>query len=145
MVFDSVPGGQWVVGLKLFVATFADIESEMRVGDRSGHTWKSWLLLIPIAGASLITITRLMDYRHHAGDVIAGALLGIVSSWYCYRQFYPVSPVLRSAFSVPLKAKQGQAVWAVLSHQPYDPRVARGDPERTNAADLPLYASHTSP
>jgi diacylglycerol diphosphate phosphatase/phosphatidate phosphatase len=34
-----------------------------------------------------------MDYRHHAGDVIAGSIIGIVSAWFAYRQFYPVSRI----------------------------------------------------
>jgi hypothetical protein len=28
----------------------------------------------------------------HATDVIAGAIVGVLASWYAYRQFYPVSP-----------------------------------------------------
>lgn len=28
-----------------------------------------------------------MDYRHHASDIIAGSLLGILIGWYSYRQY----------------------------------------------------------
>jgi diacylglycerol diphosphate phosphatase/phosphatidate phosphatase len=39
---------------------------EMRIWDRRGYTLKSWLLLIPVSAAALISISRTMDYRHHA-------------------------------------------------------------------------------
>jgi diacylglycerol diphosphate phosphatase/phosphatidate phosphatase len=63
----------------------------MRIWDRKGFTLKSWLLLIPITAASLIAISRTMDYRHHSTDVLAGAIMGVLVAWYCYRQYYPVS------------------------------------------------------
>jgi diacylglycerol diphosphate phosphatase / phosphatidate phosphatase len=30
-----------------------------------------------------------MDFRHHATDVLFGALVGTVVSYFCYRQYYP--------------------------------------------------------
>lgn len=47
--------------VSLFVAP-----AEMRIWDRRGYTLKSWLLLIPVSAAALISISRTMDYRHHA-------------------------------------------------------------------------------
>lgn len=32
-----------------------------------------------------------MDYRHNPTDVIAGGIIGVLVSWYGYRQYYPVS------------------------------------------------------
>ena len=48
-----------------------------------------------------------MDYRHHWHDVLAGSILGIVTAYFSYRQYYP-----------PLQSE--------MSHQPYPPRVKRG-------------------
>ena len=39
---------------------------EMRIWDRRGYTLKSWILLIPVSAAALISVSRTMDYRHHA-------------------------------------------------------------------------------
>jgi hypothetical protein len=69
---------------------------EMRINNCQGYTYKSWLLLAPISCATLISISRTMDYRHHATDVIAGAVVGILGAWYSYRQYYPVSGLARS-------------------------------------------------
>ncbi|OCF34172.1 hypothetical protein I316_04122 [Kwoniella heveanensis BCC8398] len=65
------------------------LAAKMRINNRTGYTYKSWLLLAPLSCCSLITISRTMDYRHHATDVIAGSILGILGAWYSYRQYYP--------------------------------------------------------
>lgn len=91
-----------MVYLALFLA------AKMHVMNKRGYTFKSWILLIPIAAAFLISISRTMDYRHHATDVIAGGIIGALIAWYAYRQFYP-----------PLAAQR--------SHRPYSPRIAHED------------------
>lgn len=62
----------------------------MGINNRQGFTYKSWLLLAPLSCATLVAISRTMDYRHHATDVIAGAVIGLLGGWYAYRQYYPV-------------------------------------------------------
>ncbi len=37
------------------------------------------LQFIALAGAFWVSLTRIKDYAHHPGDVLAGALIGIVS------------------------------------------------------------------
>ena len=88
-----------MVYLALFLA------GKMHVLNKRGYTIKSWILLVPIASASLISISRTMDYRHHATDVIAGGIIGALMAWYSYRQYYP-----------PLAAE--------ACHRPYSPRIA---------------------
>lgn len=88
---------------------------KMRISNKRGHTWKAWTLLAPLCCAFLVCISRLMDYRHHAGDVIAGSIIGIVSAWFAYRQFYP-----------PLSHHQ--------AYKPYSPRVPKDDEE------IPLHS-----
>lgn len=40
-------------------------------------------------GATMIAISRTMDYRHHATDVIAGSILGFVIAVSIYHNYYP--------------------------------------------------------
>ncbi|WWC64260.1 uncharacterized protein I303_106870 [Kwoniella dejecticola CBS 10117] len=89
------------------------LAAKMRINNRSGYTYKSWLLLAPLSCASLITISRTMDYRHHATDVIAGSLIGIIGAWYSYRQYYP-----------PIGSPQ--------SYKPYSPRIPKDE-------EIPLH------
>jgi len=49
---------------------------KLHIFDHKGHVWKSLLVMIPIMGAILVAISRIMDYRHHPWDVIFGSLLG---------------------------------------------------------------------
>ncbi|WWC91455.1 uncharacterized protein L201_006401 [Kwoniella dendrophila CBS 6074] len=92
------------------------LAAKMRINHRSGYTYKSWLLLAPLSCASLITISRTMDYRHHATDVIAGSLIGIAGAWYAYRQYYP-----------PISSPQ--------SYKPYSPRIPKDE-------EIPLHHHH---
>lgn len=51
---------------------------KMHIMDRRGHAFKAWIAITPPIGATLIAVSRTMDYRHHATDVIAGSILGAV-------------------------------------------------------------------
>ncbi|WVN91180.1 uncharacterized protein L203_106436 [Cryptococcus depauperatus CBS 7841] len=82
------------------------LAAKMRINNRKGFTWKSWLLLVPLSSSTLISLSRTMDYRHHATDVIAGGIIGVLAAWWCYRQYYP-----------PLSHTQ--------PHQPYSPRIPK--------------------
>lgn len=63
----------------------------MRTYNQRGYAIKSWILLVPLCCSTLVSVSRTMDYRHHATDVIAGAIVGAVAAWWSYRQYYPVS------------------------------------------------------
>ena len=71
-----------------------------------GHAAFEWIIFFPMVGATLISISRTMDYRHHATDVIAGSLLGFVVAVASYHIYYP-----------PLSHAS--------SHKPWPPRTSR--------------------
>jgi len=62
------------------------------------------MALAPLTGALLVAISRTMDYRHHWQDVTVGSIVGLVVSYFAYRQYYP-----------PLDS--------VYSHFPFSPRI----------------------
>ncbi|WVQ81571.1 hypothetical protein IAT38_003695 [Cryptococcus sp. DSM 104549] len=94
------------------------LAAKMRLSNQKGFTWKSWLLLAPISCASLIAVSRTMDYRHHSTDVLAGSGIGVLGAWYGYRQYYP-----------PLSHPQ--------AHKPYSPRIPRDE-----SPSIPLHSRH---
>ncbi|KAL5489824.1 hypothetical protein ACEPAI_4656 [Sanghuangporus weigelae] len=90
------------------------LAGKMHLFDEKGHTTKAWISLMPLSGAALVAISRTMDYRHHWQDVLVGSLIGLVMSFFAYRQYYP-----------PLGSPQ--------SHRPFSPRIRR---EGSDAADV---------
>ncbi|KAI0831359.1 acid phosphatase/Vanadium-dependent haloperoxidase, partial [Trametes gibbosa] len=112
------------------------LAGKLHLFDRRGHTVKAWLALAPLAGAALVAISRTMDYRHHWQDVLTGSILGLVTAYFSYRQYYP-----------PLQSETSQ--------KPYSPRIKRGgqllpthvrdDSETSAIANISLVNSETRP
>ncbi|KAF8326049.1 phosphatidic acid phosphatase type 2/haloperoxidase [Cantharellus anzutake] len=80
------------------------LAGKLRVFDRKGHTFKSFLAIAPLTGAMLVAISRTMDYRHHWHDVLVGSTVGLLLSFFAYHQYYPS---LASSYS----------------HSPFSPRI----------------------
>lgn len=51
--------------------------------------WRMLIVLIPILGATIISLTRIFEYKHHPVDVLIGALLGVAIACFSYRFYYP--------------------------------------------------------
>lgn len=50
-------------------------------------------------------MSRVHDYRHHWQDVCVGGLIGIASSYFAYRQYYPSLASLRCQVPFPPRIK----------------------------------------
>lgn len=79
------------------------LAGKLRLFDRRGFIIKAWIVFVPLIGAAGVSISRTMDYRHHASDVVVGGLLGFLVALLTYHLYYPP---LHSAYS----------------HLPYSPR-----------------------
>ncbi|KAF9466356.1 phosphatidic acid phosphatase type 2/haloperoxidase [Collybia nuda] len=95
------------------------LAGKLHLFDRRGHAGKAWLALSPFAGASLVAISRTMDYRHHWQDVLIGGIVGTFVTYFTYRQYYP-------------------SLASELSHRPYSPRIKREEPA------LPMHHQHAN-
>jgi diacylglycerol diphosphate phosphatase / phosphatidate phosphatase len=60
------------------------------VFDGSGRIYKFLIFLIPLLTACLVSISRIVDYRHHWDDVLVGSSIGCVSAASGYYYFYPL-------------------------------------------------------
>ncbi|CDS01607.1 hypothetical protein [Sporisorium scitamineum] len=104
--FRSFPSGHASTSFAGFTYLSLYLAGKLHLFDRRGHAVSAWLCGIPLMAATLIAVSRTMDYRHHATDVIAGALLGLTIAYWSYKLYYP-----------PL--------WHKESHKPYSPRIPR--------------------
>jgi len=94
------------------------LAGKMHLFDQRGHATKAWLALSPFMAASLVAISRTMDYRHHWHDVLVGSLIGTLFAYFTYRQYYP-----------PLSSE--------YAHRPYSPRIKRE--EESHVDVLPTH------
>ena len=65
------------------------LAGQLGLFDGTGYVYKFIVSGLPFCGAGFVGITRIMDYRHHWHDVLAGALLGIVIAYLSYRMYFP--------------------------------------------------------
>lgn len=54
-----------------------------------GYIYRFVLCLLPFLVAGFVGVSRIMDYRHHWQDVVAGALLGSSMAYLAYRLYFP--------------------------------------------------------
>lgn len=80
------------------------LAGKLHIWDNRGEVWKTLLVLIPLLAASMIAISRIMDARHHAFDVVTSSLLGIFIAWVAYRQYFPpLSEVKQKGRAHPIR------------------------------------------
>lgn len=113
--FRSFPSGHATTSFAglTFLSLYLAGKLHLFSSGSKGHAVVSWIVFFPIAAAALIAVSRTMDYRHHATDVIAGGIIGFLTALGVYRLYYPS---LKSAWS----------------HKPLAPRIAR----RRNQQDV---------
>ncbi|BGO92312.1 hypothetical protein NBRC10512_007716 [Rhodotorula toruloides] len=139
--FKSFPSGHssfaWA-GLGYFALYLA---GKMHLFDQRGHTIKSWIAITPPIGATLIAVSRTMDYRHHATDVIAGGILGALIAIMTYHLYYPslFSPQCHLPFSPRIPAIATSERLDSDAEEPGTAPRPRQGHNNPNAPILPLH------
>lgn len=116
--FRSFPSGHSSTSFAGLTYLSLYLAGKLHLFDGRGHAVTAWLCGTPLMAATLIAVSRTMDYRHHATDVIAGSLLGLIIAYWSYKLYYP-----------PLAHRQ--------SHKPYSPRIPA---EHLSGANEQRYA-----
>jgi len=78
----SFPSGH--TSLAFASAMFFTFKLMTTFKDSFHRTWQLILLLCPLLLAFLVGISRTLDYHHHFGDVVGGALLGTLVAWLAF-------------------------------------------------------------
>lgn len=95
------------------------------MNNRRGYTWKAWALLAPFTCGILVPVSRSMDYRHHATDLIAGSLIGLLTAWIGYRSYYPVCQDISP--KLDRNRADNQNLGHPQAYKPYSPRIPKDD------------------
>ncbi|KIK96305.1 hypothetical protein PAXRUDRAFT_826103 [Paxillus rubicundulus Ve08.2h10] len=114
------------------------LAGKLHLFDTRGHASKAWLSLAPIAVASFVAISRTMDYRHHWQDVITGSVLGLVISYFSYRQYYP--DLASKTADVPYATR-----FEVKHEVDEETRISRGAQEEVNEEYVGLIGAGSKP
>lgn len=86
--YKSFPSGHtsWTFAGLSYLAMY--MAGKLSIFDRKGHSWKVFPIVLVLLGATFVGVTRIADYWHHWTDVCAGASIGIVTAYFCYRQHF---------------------------------------------------------
>ncbi|KAK0544171.1 hypothetical protein OC846_003381 [Tilletia horrida] len=87
--FRSFPSGHASTSFAGLTFLSLYLAGKIHLFDSRGHALGAWVVILPLVGATLIAVSRSMDYRHHASDLIAGALLGFWISVAIYFMYFP--------------------------------------------------------
>lgn len=87
--FKSWPSGHSGIAFGGLAYLSFYLAGKLHISDNRGEVWKTVIVLIPLLIASIVSISRIMDARHHPFDVLSSSILGILVAWVSYRQYFP--------------------------------------------------------
>lgn len=87
--FKSFPSGHTSFAFAGLGFLSLYLAGKMHLFDRRGRAIHAWVSLAPLLAALLVGLSRTMDYRHHATDVLAGGILGFVLANLAYFLYFP--------------------------------------------------------
>lgn len=103
--FRSFPSGHSSTAFGGLYYLSIYLAGKLHVLDSKGEVWKSFIVMVPTLGAALVAASRIMDARHHPFDVLSGSLLGILTAWGSYRQYFPpVTETWRKGRAFPIRS-----------------------------------------
>ncbi|KAJ5610651.1 Phosphatidic acid phosphatase type 2/haloperoxidase [Penicillium lagena] len=102
--FRSWPSGHSSSSFAGLGYTALWLGGKLHVMDNRGEVWKTLLIMVPLIAATLIAVSRIMDARHHPFDVITGGLLGLITGYVSYRQYFPpITEAWRKGRAYPIR------------------------------------------
>ncbi|KAJ2262176.1 hypothetical protein GGI01_001735 [Coemansia sp. RSA 376] len=117
--FRSFPSGHTSLAFAGMTFLMFYLAGKLHIFDRQGHSYKSFIVFLPLLVAAMVGASRVADYWHHPTDVFCGALIGFFTATFSYHQYYPV-------------------VFSPHCNRPYDPRKAP-------SPILPIHIAPLSP
>lgn len=89
------------------------------------RTWKLFVVVAPTLAATILSLSRLLDYTHHWYDILAGALIGIFFAFAAYRMQY--SSIFNSENNHVLLPRRAKKLLLPVSTNNYQTVYRQGD------------------
>lgn len=94
----SFPSGHASSSTSVFLFLGLWLQSRLRLSRHTG-LWGVSVFVVWLLAPGLISLSRLLDYRHHVGDIVGGSLIGalvslLVFSYYWSWNFLPLASKL---------------------------------------------------
>jgi len=86
---QSFPSGHTSFAFTTMTYLTLYLAGQLRIFFGTGRVWKYFICAIPNFFAWYVPLSRLMDYRHHWQDVVAGGIIGLLYGVGVYYFFYP--------------------------------------------------------
>ncbi|KAJ1906269.1 hypothetical protein LPJ81_001435 [Coemansia sp. IMI 209127] len=117
--FRSFPSGHTSLSFAGMTYLTFYLAGKLHLFDGQGHSYKPFVVFMPLLVAAIVGATRVADYWHHPTDVLFGAMIGIVTATFSYHQYYPVAISPHSDAPFDLRKQSSSPVLAIHAHTHY--------------------------
>ncbi|KAJ2889975.1 hypothetical protein GGI21_002176 [Coemansia aciculifera] len=152
--FRSFPSGHTSLSFAGMTFLMFYLAGKLHIFDRQGHSYKSFIVFLPLLVAAIVGASRVADYWHHPTDVFCGALIGFFTATFSYHQYYPVvvsphcsepfdprkapSPILPIYTPAPHPSLPGQSQQDDIRLRSPGNSAADDDDDNNNSGSAPL-------
>lgn len=84
----SFPCGHCSFSISVAATLSQHLFALLDVYDGRGWIYRNVIVLIPLVGSFLVSLSRITDGRHHGSDVIIGLILGFTASLIAYNTYF---------------------------------------------------------
>ncbi|KAJ2785894.1 hypothetical protein H4R18_000283 [Coemansia javaensis] len=134
--FRSFPSGHTSLSFAGLTYLMLYLAGKLHVFDRQGHTYKTFVVFMPLLAAATVGATRLADYWHHPTDVLFGAAIGACTAAFSYHQYYPL--VISPACDRPHDPRKSPVpILPLFARDPSDAHIRLADAAQHAAGSEP--------
>ncbi|KAJ2160394.1 hypothetical protein GGF46_002284 [Coemansia sp. RSA 552] len=133
--FRSFPSGHTSLAFAGMTYLTLFLGAKLHLFDRRGHTYKSFVVFLPLVVAATVGATRVADYWHHSTDVFVGAAIGLGTAAFSYHQYYPL--LISNHCEVPYDPRKTPSPMLPLFETPQHGAHIRLSSTSASPADIP--------
>ncbi|KAJ2539993.1 hypothetical protein EV175_006284 [Coemansia sp. RSA 1933] len=142
--FRSFPSGHTSLSFAGMTYLMFYLAGKLHLFDGQGHSYKPFVVFMPLLVAAIVGATRVADYWHHPTDVLFGAMIGLATATFSYHQYFPVAFSPNCANPFDLRELATSPILAVHAHTHYIRQQQQQQDNQENHISLNI-TDHNSP